>query len=631
MYSFLFYANKEPLPNPACFRKACDITLSLMPDLGCNILVHQKDIPEINGGWFYLYPQEVPDRHLITTFSDEQIAVLVFGELTLTGPETTASIVAQTWKQGNVEAVRKLDGCFSAVIVDLHTQEIFLISDLLGLRTFTYYHNDKTLLVSIHEVPIVATGLCPINYNLVSAASIVACDWSLQGRPMLKDLSTCDPNTFVEWKEGSIRRHYKPLIPPEQRIEKKDSVRVRQQIDQIIEKMRENARVFCGDSPAVEVQLTCGMDTRAVTALLLSVLDSSQIESITQGERDNFEVKMARRLAKKYNFRQKDYVTKNLGAEDFIAYADLIAFVTNGTANSKSASKKLPKLAIDRLPTFVGNGGELHQGFFYPSPLRKPKLDNYTNKDIEGYLLKKFPRINALKWFSEEIGESLKLRLSKIIETFRLVSTHPADIFNLFYAYERYCRWGSRPLRSTWSRNRYSLFDSPALVRMAFELPAPISHNCLLHRTIIKRFMPRSYFWLINKKKFMPLYDYPRLSKAFAEGMIRLNKVSGILLRKIGGGASGKSHEQLRGDIFAQQLSDVIRQEILSRNSFSRDLLRKNYLEDIVESHLSRKQDNVHVIGFLVTLERYRKLIGQVYKMAHKGTEKQPPTCIIIQ
>ena len=104
----------------------------------------------------------------------------------------------------------------------------------------------------------------------------------------------------------------------------------------------------------------------------------------------------------------------------------------------------------------------------------------------------------------------------------------------------------------------------------------------------------------------------------FTEGMIRLNKISGKLRKKLCGGVSGKTHEQLQGDIFAQQLSDVIRQEILGRNSFSQCLLQKNYLEDIVESHLSGKQNNIHVIGFLITLEQWKKLIRQAYQMAHE-------------
>ena len=141
-------------------QKACDITKSLMPNLECKVLVHRKDVPEINGGYFILSPLEELKNKLVTVFSNQSLTVLVFGDLISTPYEKTAEVIWKTWTQAGIEGVRNLDGCFSSIIVDRLNKEVFLVSDLLGLRSLTYYYNNETLLVSMHDVPIVATGLC---------------------------------------------------------------------------------------------------------------------------------------------------------------------------------------------------------------------------------------------------------------------------------------------------------------------------------------------------------------------------------------------------------------------------------------------------------------------------------------
>jgi hypothetical protein len=101
--------------------------------------------------------------------------------------------------RGKVEAVRRLDGWFSAVIVELKTQKVYIISDLLGFRSLSYFFDGEFILVSPHDIPIVATGLYPVEIDLASAGSTVAFDWSLNGKSLLKNISVCSPHEYVTW------------------------------------------------------------------------------------------------------------------------------------------------------------------------------------------------------------------------------------------------------------------------------------------------------------------------------------------------------------------------------------------------------------------------------------------------
>ncbi len=619
MYSFLFFAAKSREANFQTYERACEITRSLMPSLGCSLEIGWKALPQVNGGWFYFWPEEIPDNRLVTEFANTDLAVLVFGDMVRPSGVPMAELVAQTWKTGGLDAVRNLDGSFGAVIVDPAENTVYLVSDLMGLRTLTYFENGEVLLVSPHDVPIVATGLCPIEYDLVSAASLIACDWSLGGKPLLKTLNVCDPNEYITWRNGNLRKTRGALVFHEKRIAADNSKGRNSQIDLMIETMRDNARGLCSGAPEIQVELTAGMDSRMVTALLLSVIEGSRINAITGGDACHNEVKTASRMAGKYCFNHRSFRPGKESGESFLPLSRLLAFVTNGMTNSKRATFSMPKVDAESPPTFIGNGGEIYSGFYGPSPLRRRPLDKYSTYDILQYLERQFPRIRQLKWSEPGTKELLLSRLTCSVESLEKISSEPSDVFNLFYLFERYCRWGSGSARRTFVRKRFSLFESPALIKLAYQLPPPITQNCLLHRTTIKRYTPEAYRWLINRCKYLPLFDYPKASKAFTESMIRANRVTVALQNRLPSAKKTRAHEQLAGDVFATRLGDTLRDMLLSRESLCQQILHKKTIEDMLDEHISGRRNHLHIIGFLATLEQWNKLMVAAANWATKN------------
>jgi hypothetical protein len=352
------------------------------------------------------------------------------------------------------------------------------------------------------------------------------------------------------------------------------------------------------------------MDSRCIIAILLSVIDPDRVYAATGGAHENLDVKTAGTLAQQYRFHHTNFTPDAGGAEEFVSNSRALAFFTNGTGNSKRSAGPALRMNFDGPLTFIGNGGEIYRGFYWPSPLRKPPVEKYTTNDVFNYMQRKFPLIQKLHWGDPDMIHLLQKRLYNAVEYCCRISSKPADIFNLLYVYERYCRWGSRPARSVWAINRPSLFHSPALAKLAWHLPPPIPQNSVLHRTAIKRFMPRSYHRLLNGSKYMPLFDHPMISKAFAEGMIRLNKMARTVHARFGSGEK-KSHEMLAGDVFSGDLADILRDMILSKDSFTREIIDKSSLDIIFDDHLSGKANNVHIIGFMGTLEQWKNLIRE--------------------
>ena len=115
-------------------------TEALMPRLGASVTSHRASFPTIDGGWFYFLPAPTSPRPLVTEHRDQRQAVLVYGNVDdCAGLASPAEQVASTWQAHGLEAVRRLNGSFSAVLIDLTSASLFVVSDGTGRRALRYF------------------------------------------------------------------------------------------------------------------------------------------------------------------------------------------------------------------------------------------------------------------------------------------------------------------------------------------------------------------------------------------------------------------------------------------------------------------------------------------------------------
>ena len=192
MYTFLVAAGIGREVGPTLDR-ARQTSEALMPKLGTSVTSHRASFSTIDGGWFYFLPAPTSPKPLVTEHRDERQAVLVYGDVDdCAGLASPAEQVASTWQAQGLEAVRRLAGSFSAVLIDLTSASLFVVSDAIGRRALRYFCDQDLLLISNHDLPIIATGLCELNFDLVTAASIVSCGWSIRGASLVQNLQVCD-------------------------------------------------------------------------------------------------------------------------------------------------------------------------------------------------------------------------------------------------------------------------------------------------------------------------------------------------------------------------------------------------------------------------------------------------------
>lgn len=456
---------------------ASRITRQLTPSLGEKLEVHRRLVPQIAGGWFFISPDSAGAPPLISEAIDNRTAVLVYGEVEPAGESSAAEQVLRTWHQGGTNAVRSLDANFAAIVVDLPTSTLFIMSDLIGHRALRYHQSGDCLLISTHDLPIVATGLCPTEFDLVSACSIVSMEWSIGGQSLLKHVPVCHPNEYVQYSKAGLKRVPEPLISSNQRIEPGDKRACKAQIQGMIDHMQHRTRRACTGEADIALELTGGLDSRAALAVLHSVVDADRVAAYTQGEKRDLDVAMARCVARTYGLRHETRVPDAPSTDQFSEHARLLAWHMNGDTNGKRALSPLPMCDFTPAPHVAAVGGEIYRRYYHSHvPDGGPELSvQWALEKLQDHFRN---RASRFTWQPPGIVEQLGERFGRTVAPYAALCDHGSDALNLFYLLERFGRWGAIKSRFTWRTPHFSPFMSPRLVQMAFELPSPIVHNC---------------------------------------------------------------------------------------------------------------------------------------------------------
>lgn len=615
METFLLYANAVKADDAVLLRNAGRVTRRMMPSLGLEMETRERVIPEINGGWFYLAPRRCKAA-LITEYADSRQAVIVFGELFGNGTKSAAETVLEKWRAEGPDGVRMMDGCFSALLVDLATAAIHMYSDLLGQRTLRFFSNKNIFIASPHDIPIVSTGCCSAEIDLVSAASILSFDWSLEGRSLLREVSAHHPNDIITWRAGTVTRQCKPMLTAEGSLDERDHGALKRHLEMMKSHAIEIVRSYCDSEPAIKMDLTAGFDSRAVLAVLLSAVGAERVKAFTVGGKESRDVKMAGRLARIYGFSHGYGLPETVDFDTFYQYCRLRAFLMNGDTNGKRAAAPLP--AYDETPNLHGGGGEIYRGYYYyPKLYRQYSKNNLDDRQVVTLLEKKYRRLQTLPWLSDDLRVSISARLGKIVDSFSTVSGCGWDKLDLFYIYERYGRWGSLVARSTWEPRRTSPFCSPTLINNGFKLPRPIAGGLKLHKALIKDALPFAYYCLPANETDFALFKghtFPQtlFSRIADKGVKGFNRI-------IRSHHSAAAHEAERALVFGQFLRGVLRDLLLEENGVGPRILKKNELKKMIEAHIAGESNHLQVLGFLPVMEVYRHLVEETLELAKEA------------
>jgi hypothetical protein len=495
---------------------------------------------------------------------------------------------------GGPEAVERLDGCFSGIIVDEESRELLVVSDRLGQRTLRYLSLGGRLLVASHDLALVATGAVAPELDLVSAASVFSVGWSIGGAPLLAGVRRLAAGERLRFQDGRSQLDvHAPFARPAHRHPRDRTDVNRRMLCAIGERVRR----FASRRATVHCDLTAGLDSRVVWSMLAAVTQPEQRIAYTTGSSEGLEVTTAARIVSLTGGRHEVGPVPEVVAVDFARHLRALAVALNGDTSGKRALGRLP---VASAPVRIGGGGgEIFRGYYASLADPKDRPEEAASK----FLARRAPRLDALSPASQL---TLNARVTAVFARHAEWSPHPSDWFEAFYALDRLGVWGRVATWRYWAPiwNPFACADA---VELLFSLPVPSAHHVDLHQRALRQHFLRGYLMPTNGSGWPPLEGPGRLrarGRKLLKTMVKFTRRRGLLRGR------ELDVDELRARRLEGAVLENLREQALSSGGVASALIERPTLEALFARHLERRSE-LEALGALATLEAHQRLLRE--------------------
>ncbi len=603
MYTFIAVAGLAPGRSTAAVLEQAGSRLSgaleaVGPQLVCNV----TECHSISGGWVLLRPRDAPapstPRALLAEHIEPDLMCLIHGQLDCQRPSDLLAV----FRSGGADAVSRMGGMFSAIVVDRRAGQLVVVCSTLGCHSVNFAEHDELLVVSPLIAGISCIAPAPPELDHEAIATAVATGWSLGGKLPVQGVECCDPFVQVHWAARNVRRVRQTPLIAGARLDPRDTDGIARQRDHVIELLQDGVRraVSTQCDPPIRAALTAGMDSRAVVALLSSVAPKDALEVYTRGAASDRDVQVAQQLAERFGIRHVHVPDTQQAGDDFLRVTSYRALLTDGTY---AATAAVGSSVTPGSRAFSGAGAEMYRGSYYPYVRRLPGQDS-LEAVYRAQLRFKLSGIEQLPFASPHFRTAARSQLRDTVASLARVSADAFDLSDLFFIYERFSRWASWSWRISSKPSLVPFADSTAL-QNAFVLPAPVGDSALVE-AIVKRFAPRSVYWTpVNGRELLAFQGPGTLRYGVRELARVLGKLRTRIVHQLRPRAA--SAAPLRLD---EQHPDVLRSLLLPEHSVARELFSRDELERACRgaSVLNRSS----ALGVLVSFELWAAQLRQL-------------------
>ncbi len=543
---------------------------------------------------------------------DTKVAV-VFGEVY--GAESAATAILDRWSAGGIDAARRMDGRFGAVLIERSDRSVFVICDLIGLRSLRVVELGPGLIVSNSDLALAATGAFDLEPDPAGLHELASFDWPLGQRTSLRRVRAFDATTYLHYRDGQLQSVRAPLVDLGRTAALPRAAKAERAA--AVDRAAERIEASAASEPVAElcaVELTAGFDSRASLAAVWSSPHRPVIQARTGGPPEARDVRVAARLAGLLGCPHVISPVQPPDPEGFVTKARWIAAYGNGEANVRRAVVTSRLLVEVETPVFTGNAGGIYRTHFH-DPVRAALGFETVDlpavaERLEGRLLggRRLPPSP----FSRERRGRLRSRLED------LGGLDPAEsrLMSAFLLYERHGRWGSRVARFTRQTRRRSVFETPTALESAFSLPYDDFAAAAIHRRLVERHVPELLKISVNGGGSLrgPRSRWASLTRT---GRVELAKVQGdaeqLLFRK------RRQATAVRLDLLATELLPVLRESILGPDSPWESVFDRDALRSMLTPSGMRARHAAHVAGFMMSASLHRELCRRFREAGTSG------------
>lgn len=569
------------------------------PDIGAELRSLLHPLPGFRGVLVTLAPTNDYTPALLDFATDDTYAALCFGKLT--GCSAPAQRLVTAFRDRGVAGARALDGSFAGLVFNPKEQSFDAFTDLVGMRSLRWAASNGVVAVASHDLLLVAAGLVDGSMDSSSVASTVACDWSLGGHSLLRQVNVCGAHHVLSYRHGSLQQTSSVPLSVSDRVSARDVQGRRRIVASIANDMEEATAHFAASQRAIRFSLTAGEDSRALLALLVQAR-GAELTAQTIGAADSRDVVVARRLAELTGVRHSITPVRPPDPSSFSAMTRLMSLCMNGMTNAKRALAPLPRWDPEKLALAGGEGGEIYTGFYYGAARGLHRTHISSQQLAERLIERRFKRLAALPFIDSQLVARIRERLETSLERLASVSRQPFDLLDLFYLYERYALWGAYGTRITWSP-RWTPYNNIAAIRQAYRLPAPIGAHCTVQALLVRRHLPwRASLMPVNGSELLPLGGPGRQRELLRQLLKRV----ATRLSRTPRATNGQQPFPSREKIFNHELREQIHDLLLSSASMGVELFGRTGMERVLAEHAER-ENQLQPLGFLITAEIFRQ------------------------
>lgn len=438
------------------------------------------------------------------------------------------------------------DGCFGCLVYAKRTGIVRLFGDMAGQRTLRWTRlADGSVLVSSHDVGLIATGAFQPLLDRTSMDSAATVGWSLGDASYFTGISVCRAGNLVTL-------HPAGSVPAGQDRDVVTCLRATERCTAPIADLAvASLERSLGGRRQITAELSAGFDSRASLAALLALRQPHEITAFCEGPETSDDVITARRICERTGIRLEHWTTPALSEveEDaFVRAWSRAAVECNGNFNtSVLASRIAADDAVLGGMSVCGDGGEIYRGVYEPY---RPygSLIGTPERPAEEVLARKF--------LSEGRNYAVLRRLTDVMARLRRGARSEAHVLQRFYVTERFGVWNQKLARAGGGRRRIGPFYGRHAMRAVDESAETAAMGRRLHHTLVARYLPAALDLPLNGEASMQRYSGRRFDNFVLETRVLTGKVGRRLGRAWG--ARNNDLEGARSETMTRMSACVI-------------------------------------------------------------------------
>lgn len=494
-----------------------------------------------------------------------------------------------------------LEGMFTLVMGDVASDEFTVVTDRLG--TLAAYEAEIDGCRAISTSALVLGAMAKASFDLSAVREMISIGTVFGDKSLFGGVRKLEPGSILHYESGTLGRRveYWSVAGLEY-----DETSARGKVTEIADGLDRALSVVRSAFPRQRVDLTGGLDSRAVLGALLA--QDKDFFTVVNGKADDGDVIAAARIAEQYGLRHHHHpVPEDFGAS-WWSLAKRSLALTDGEAEvlEYAAIRVHQEFLADETDVSInGSGGEVAKGYWWELLLPfVGRRDHFDSRRVAERRFATDPWADGL--LRAEHPESLAAQIARIMDRYNqpLAGRPNTQLMDNVYLRLRMQRWQGRLASAT---SRLIPNVSPYLFRRPLEAALTarpvLRFGDQLQRKLIEHLDPKlAALPLASGEPALPLR--PDTARHFAPEVLKLAQKAGRrALPKWLRGPEAPPADPAAGRLHHLLAEPEIADLLNVREMKTRDLYKTEALEAWVKNWKTGTDPDWTHLGRILTLE----------------------------